>query len=135
MPSRITTDVSTQALIALGTSPAGPIFRHMVTVGAKVETKAKQNASGAMVGVRSGTLRSSISTQPPTVTGSRLRVVVQADAAYALAVHNGTREHVITAAPGRVLAWTGPQGPVFTRSVTIPARAGKPFLRDALSEV
>lgn len=130
MASRVITHVSTEALIRLGTSPAGPIFRHMVTVGAKVETKAKLGAP-----VRHGNLRSTIHALPPIPVGTTLRVIVSADAPYARYVHEGTRAHTITAKPGRVLAWTGPEGPVFATSVQHPGTKGQPFLRDALSEV
>lgn len=135
MPNRITTHVDLNALMRLGSDPAGPIFRHMVSRGADVESAAKRNASGAVVKVRSGNLRSSIHTETPEMREGRIVVAVTADAAYALAVHEGTRPHDIVPKTKRVLAWQGPAGPVFSRRVHHPGTKPKPFLDDALNVV
>lgn len=141
MASSIDLTVYRDRLQALGRAP-GPVFRHMVTLGARVESKAKRNASGLVVKVRTGNLRSSIHTDLRTSTGS-ITGIVQADAPYALAVHEGQRPHQITpntvrvgsgrGARGGVLAWTGPGGrPRFATRVNHPGTHGRPFLADAL---
>lgn len=135
MPERIRTTIYDSSLRQLGTSPAGPIFRRMVTVGAAVETAAKRNASGTMVGVRTGNLRSSIAAGTPEVRGSLLTVTVEASAPYALAVHEGTAPHDIVPTSKRVLAWQGPTGPGFAHRVHHPGTKARPFLRDALPAI
>lgn len=135
MADRIRIRVDTAALQRLGTSPAGPIYRHMVTLGGRVETAAKRNASGLIVGVRTGTLRSSISAAQPELRGTHLVVPVVAAAAYAVAVHEGTRPHDIVPVRKRVLAWKGPDGPVFARRAHHSGTKARPFLRDALTVI
>lgn len=138
MPSsaRITVDVQSSRLEDLGRSASGPLFQYMVKLEAKVETAAKRNASGSIVGVRTGNLRSSIHSSTE-VRGSLLVGVVAADASYALAVHEGTRAYDVVPTRAKVLAWTpaGGGGPVFATKVHQPARKGRPFLADALSAV
>lgn len=134
MPStaKVTVDVQAERLMDLGRSAAGPIFQHMVKLEAKVETAAKRNASGPIVGVRTGNLRSSIHSTTE-VRGTLLVGIVTADASYALAVHEGTREHDIVPVAKKVLAWTPAGGsPVFATKVHQPARKGRPFLVSAL---
>lgn len=129
-------------LIAMGTSRAGPIFRHMAALGARIESKAKRNASGAIVKVRTGNLRASIHTDMSTGPAS-VKGVVEADAPYALAVHEGQKPHdirplTVRVGSGRnrrggVLRWTGPGGqPRFATRVHHPGTHARPFLRDAL---
>lgn len=132
--ARITVNIQTSRLEDLGRSASGPLFMYMVKLGAKVETAAKRNASGSIVGVRTGNLRSSVhsSTQ---VRGSKLVETVAADASYALAVHQGTRAYDIVPVQAKVLAWKGPAGPVFATRAHHPATKGRPFLTDALSAI
>lgn len=136
MPSsaRITPQILADRLMALGTSPAGPIYLHMAKLGARVETRAKQNLSGAMVKVRTGNLRSSV--HPTTeVRGTRLVESVIADAEYAVAVHEGSKAHDVVPVGKKVLAWKSATGPVFAMRAHIPAQAGRPFLVDALTVI
>lgn len=137
MPStaRVTPDIQVARLQALGTSPAAPLFRYMVTLEAKVETRAKQNLSGRMVNVRTGNLRSSGRAET-AVRGATLVGSVIFDAPYALAVHNGQKPHEITPTrPGGVLAWQAPGGMRFARRVRHPGTRGRPFLKDALDVI
>lgn len=132
--ARITPDIQVDRLIDMGRSSAGPLFMHMVKLEAKVETAAKRNASGPIVGVRTGNLRSSI--HPATeVRGTLLVGIVAADAPYALAVHEGTKEYDIVPVRAKVLAWKPPGGggPIFSMKSHQPARKGRPFLTDALT--
>lgn len=123
------------ALLALGTSPAGPIFRHVVAVGARVHTGAVQNLSGRMVNVRTGALRASGDVRT-TVDGTVLRGAVVFNTRYALPVHEGTKPHQILPSRGTVLTWRGPSGDrVFARSVQHPGTKGRPFLRTSLLDV
>lgn len=127
----ITPNIQADRLMALGTSPAGPIYMHMVAGGARVETAAKRNASGAVVKVRTGNLRSSIHTEIH-IRGTILVVAVNADAAYALPVHEGQKAHDIVPTRAKVLTWQGAGGQMFAASVRHPGTKGRPFLRDAL---
>lgn len=131
--ARVNVNIQTNRLEDLGKSSTGPLFLHMVKLEAKVETAAKRNASGPIVGVRTGNLRSSIHSATE-VRGSLLVGIVAADASYALAVHEGAREHDIAPVHAKVLAWTpaGGSGPVFATRAHQPARRGRPFLVSAL---
>lgn len=134
--ARITVDIMTDRLLALGTSPAGPLYVRMVTLGARVQTKAAQNLSGSMVKVRTGNLRSSLSSATE-VRGTLLVETVTADASYALDVHEGTRPHLILPRTGRVLAWKPASGGpmVFSTRARHPGTTGRPFLADALDVI
>lgn len=132
--NQITPDIQVQRLTALGTSPAGPLFRYMVTLEAKVETQAKRNASGSIVGVRTGNLRSSIHSDT-VIRGTTLVGQVIADAEYALAVHEGQRAHDIEPNRSRVLAWQAPEGMRFATRVHHPGTRARPFLTDALQVI
>lgn len=130
---RIVARIDTQAILGLG-RPGGSVYRHMAALGARVETRAKRNASGRIVKVRTGNLRSSITTETHT-DGARVVTTVTADAPYAYAVHEGTRPHEIRPVQARVLAWHGPDGPRFARRVQHPGTQPRPFLSDGLEEV
>lgn len=132
--ARITVDIQTDRLMALGNSPAGPIYQFAVRTGAKVQTKAAQNLSGSMVKVRTGNLRSSLHSTT-TVRGGLLVESVIADASYALAVHQGQEPHDIVPREARVLAWAGVGGTQFATRVHHPGTQGRPFLTDALSVI
>lgn len=132
--ARVVTTIQTDRLISLGTSPSAPLYRHMVTLEAKVETQAKRNVSGSMVKVRTGNLRSS-GHSATVVRGTRLVGQVIFDAEYALAVHQGTRPHDITPVRARVLAWQAPGGTQFATRVHHPGTKGRPFLTAALSAI
>lgn len=132
--ARITPQIQADRLMALGTSPAGPVYMHIASLGARVETKAKQNVSGSMVKVRTGNLRSSGHTVMQ-VRGTKLVNQVIFDAEYALAVHDGSKAHDVVPVGARVLAWQSATGPAFAMRVHIPAQAGKPFLVDALAVI
>lgn len=138
--ARISVEVQTDRLIALGTSSAGPLYRRMVSLDAQVETAAKRNASGPIVKVRTGNLRSSIHSAIE-VRGTVLVGQVIADASYALAVHEGSKAHDIEAKSAKALRWTAPGGSKknpnirFAKRVHIPEQRGRPFLTDALVQV
>lgn len=121
-------------LVALGTSQTGPLFKFMVSLDAKVETQAKRNASGPIVGVRTGNLRSS-GHSAIDVRGRTLVGQVIFDASYALTVHEGAAAHDIVPVRAKVLAWQAAGGPRFAYKVHQPARRGRPFLTEALRTV
>lgn len=132
--SRVTTTVQSNRLMALGTSSAGPLYLYSAKLGAMVQTQAQRNLSGLMVKVRTGNLRSSGSTTTE-VRGTKLVESVIFDAAYALAVHQGSRAHDVVPRSARVLAWQASGGPQFAARVHIPAQRGRPFLSDALKVI
>lgn len=132
--AKLTPTVQVQQLQQLGLSTAGPLYIQMAKMTAKVETQAKKNASGTIVKVRTGNLRASTHSAIE-IRGLTLVGAVISDASYALAVHEGTGPHEILPSRAGVLAWKGPSGPVFARSVQHPGTKARPFLTDALSAV
>jgi len=89
-----------------------------------------------LVPVRTGYLRNSI-TDTTRTGGPRLVIGrVGASAEYALAVHEGTRPHIIRAHGDGMLAFKGSGGRlVFRKQVMHPGTVGKPFLRRAAQTV
>lgn len=137
MPSsaRIVPSIQTSRLEDLGKSPSGPLFLHMVKLEAKVQTRAVQNVSGKMLNRRTGNLASSI--HPSTeIRGSKLVGAITADAEYALALHEGTKEYDIEPVRAKVLRWEAPGGGVvYAMRAHHPATEGRPFLVDALEAI
>lgn len=139
MPASVDLRIERSRLRALGTSPSGPIYRHMLRVGTKINTRASANLSGRMVRVRTGVLRAAQNHPPDLrVQGDTLVGTVLNNTRYAAAVHNGTRPHTIRPVNGRVLAWSDPtaaKGVRFAREVHHPGTAARPFLREAAERV
>ncbi|WP_375483339.1 HK97 gp10 family phage protein [uncultured Jatrophihabitans sp.] len=129
--AEVVLDISAAAFEAWALSPDGPIVALMAEKGALVEELAKKNAPKG----RTGDLEESIQMTPPVIVGGRVEVTVEATAPYALYVHEGTRPHVIEPRTARVLAWEGPDGPVFSRRVSHPGTKANPFLQDAVVAV
>lgn len=93
------------------------------------------NRSAALCPVDNGPLRASGSMSPATPSGSEVVGAVEYTADYALAVHNGRRAITIVPRNGKFLRFEVGGRVVYARSVHQPARAGRPFLTDALEEV
>ncbi len=87
-----------------------------------VEAEAKRR-----VPVRTGTLRRSITS---AVENAGQRGRVGTNLRYAVAVHEGTKAHVILPRNKKALFWKGARHPV--RKVRHPGTKGQPFLTDAL---
>lgn len=92
------------------------------------------NRSAVLCPVDTGRLRASGSMRVVSL-GTECRGVVEYDAEYAAAVHNGRRALTIRAKNKKVLRFKVDGRTVFARSVHQPARAGRPFLATALQEV
>jgi hypothetical protein len=136
LKSAVHVTVERQRLLDVGKSPDGAVYRHWVTLMARVDALAKRKLSGEYVQVRTGNLRSS--QRPPTVVMHGARIIGSAvnDASYAAAVHNGSKAHDVVARRKKVLTGWRYQGrTVFTPVSHIPAQRGRPWLRDALTEV
>lgn len=97
------------------------------------------NRSQILVPVDNGILRASGRMLPTVVVGSLVRSGVSYDADYAAAVHNGRRALTIRAG----IRANGKRGKlrfivngrvVYATQVHQPARAGRPYLADALRE-
>jgi hypothetical protein len=95
------------------------------------------NRSQVLVPVDNGLLRASGKLDLASDRGSVVIGGVTYTAEYAAAVHEGRRALTIRAKrPGGRLKFTGRDGrTVFVRSVHQPARAGRPYLAQALREV
>lgn len=92
------------------------------------------NRSTVLCPVDTGRLRASGSMKVASL-GSEILGVVEYDANYAAAVHNGRRALTIRSRTGRALKFEIDGRTVYARSVRQPARAGRPFLATALREV
>lgn len=94
------------------------------------------NRSQVLCPVDTGNLRASGRRTPVVVIGNRVTCEIIYDAEYAAAVHNGRRALTIRAKrPGGRLKFVVDGRTVFAREVHQPARAGRPFLWQALREV
>ena len=97
-------------------------------------TRGTFNRSQVLCPVDTGNLRATgqmdVQTSGLTVTGT-----VEYTARYAAAVHEGRRALTIKARGGGRLKFVVDGRTVYARQVRQPARAGRPFLRDALVEV
>lgn len=113
----------------LANSPG--IRRGMLLRGLAVQTEAKKRLNEPPRRIDTGRLRNSIQIQEVRtrgVTGVR----VGTNVIYALVIHNGSRPHIIQPRNARVLAWRGPDGMIFARSVMHPGFKANPFLVDGL---
>lgn len=99
-------------------------MRRMVLI---LERQAKREAP-----VDTGTLRRSITSD---VQDGGHRGVVGTNVAYALAVHQGSRPHVIVPRRAVVLAFPGSGGrTVFARRVNHPGTRANPFMKRAMEK-
>lgn len=116
-------------------TPGGMTGRWLKGQGKRVEFVSK-----TLVGKDTGKLAKSIKTSKVTKDGpTDLEVNVTADArsrgsvtSYALVHHEGSRPHVIQAAPGGVLHWGGARGPTVV-AVIHPGTTGTHYLLKALN--
>lgn len=98
-----------------------------------LEKKGDEAVIGAKlkVGVRTGTLQRSIHKRHlGNLTGQYLWIGSERD--HALLHHNGTKRHVITARPGRMLVFRGKGGMVYTTKVNHPGTRPNPYLSSQL---
>lgn len=112
----------------------GPVIRDLARRTLRVQNGAKRRCP-----VNKGRLRSSIR-QELRRDGRGYLGYVGTDVDYALAVHNGTQAHEVgsTRGPGTAIKFVAGGETIFVsfpNTVTIPARAGKPFLKDALNDI
>lgn len=123
------------ALRTLLVSPAGPVAIDLRNRGNRVRAKARR-----LVPVDGGTLKDSI-TMEMRIQDGMLVARIGTNVAYALAVHEGTRAHTVVPKNRKALAFSWKGAPVPANSkrgtwvykrVNIPARAGNPFLANAL---
>lgn len=91
------------------------------------------NRAKELAPVDTGRLRASIVWTIGTASGGGLVARVGTNVAYARAVHEGTRAHVIVPRRARVLRFPSGGRVVFARRVHHPGTRPRPFLRDALS--
>lgn len=128
-------DINREKIIALGSTPGQPLHRWMTVTLAQIDARAKSYLSGEMVKVRTGNLRSSQFSRIEMV-GETLTGVLENVASYAAAVHDGTQPHEIRARNVKVLTgWSFRGSPVFTPVVHHPGTTGRPFLRQAMTDV
>lgn len=129
--------IDDRALEAWLLGPSGPVVRDLSRRAQRITGRAKELAP-----VDTGRLRASIDWRLLHDAGVPV-ARVGTNVAYARAVHNGTRPHIIERrgpmfnAAGRVRTLRFPAGRgakvyVFRRRVHHPGTTGRPFLRDAL---
>lgn len=80
----------------------------------------------------SGQLRQSHHAGPVRLSSRGAQADIVAEQSYAMAVHEGSRPHVIRPRRAKVLAWKGAKGMVFARTVHHPGAKAKPWLLNAL---
>jgi phage gpG-like protein len=117
--------------------PAGPVAADLRRRAENVRKEARRLAP-----VQNGTLKNSISWEM-RIEGGSLVARVGTNIEYALAVHQGTQAYTLRPRNRQALAFSrwpnapagarrSKQGRYVYKSVRIPARAGRPFLADAL---
>ncbi|MDO4610968.1 hypothetical protein [Corynebacterium sp.] len=126
MGARVEITIDSGALRSFLVGPSGEAVKIVQRAQRATEASAKVRSP-----VDTGFLRAShhgggLRTHGMTVTGE-----VEARAEYAEAVHEGTRPHVIRPRRARALAWQGPSGMVFARSVRYPGSRPRPWLLNA----
>lgn len=103
-----------------------------------VQRAQRQTLSRAKVTspVDSGALRNSHLAEPIKVSGDKVTTEITAEGGakqqYAMAVHEGTRPHVIKPRRKKVLSWKGAEGRVFATAVNHPGSAPRPWLLNAV---
>jgi hypothetical protein len=93
------------------------------------------NRSQVLCPVDTGNLRASGRRTPVVVVGNYVKTEIIYDAEYAAAVHNGRRALTIRAKGNGRLKFVVDGRTVYARQVHQPARAGRPFLAQALREI
>lgn len=86
----------------------------------------------AHVLVRTGALKASIGFD---LDADGLGATIGPTLDYGKWVESGTRPHEIRAKDGGVLAWQGPDGPMFARSVHHPGTTAHPYMAPAAEHV
>lgn len=114
---------------ALAASPG--VRRALLIRGVAVQTEAKKRLNETPRRINTGRLRNSIQLQELFARGLPV-VRVGTNVSYGLIIHNGSRPHVIRPRNASVLAWQGPNGMIFARSVMHPGFKANPFLVDGL---
>lgn len=89
--------------------------------------------------VDTGQLRASHKAEPVVVSGGKVTTSISATGSskqqYALAVHEGTKPHVIVPRRKKVLSWKGSEGRVFAARVNHPGTKPRPWLLNAVKQV
>lgn len=111
-------------------SPHGLVGEYIYRMGLLTTGKARQRAP-----VRTGALKSSIR-MTRGADGIPTAVEITANIEYALAVHQGSRPHVISARDALVLRFPSKSGTIiYAPRVNHPGNKPNPFLWDALLDV
>lgn len=85
--------------------------------------------------VDTGALRLSHRPGNITIRGTRVTGDVTAEQDYAMAVHEGSRPHVIRPRRAQALTWGSGADRVFARSVNHPGSSPRPWLLNSLKDV
>lgn len=107
-------------------SPNGEVGRDLTKRGRRIVAAAK-----AQVGVDTSQLRDAIHMRHIRISGGPA-VWIGADVDHALAHHNGTRPHTITANGPQMMRFSAGGRMVYTRSVLHPGTAPNRYLSDNL---
>ena len=107
------------------------VRRGLLVRGLAVQTEAKKRLNEAPRRIDTGRLRNSIVIQESVKSGVPV-VLVGTNVFYAPFIHGGVQPHLIVPRNASVLAWQGPNGMIFARSVMHPGFPANPFLTDGL---
>ncbi|WP_297451676.1 hypothetical protein [uncultured Corynebacterium sp.] len=108
------------------------VLQHETTLLVRKAQRATLNQAKVTSPVDTGALRNSHTQGAITYSNGRATSDIEASADYSLAVHEGSRPHVIRPRRAKVLAWRGTNGMVFARSVNHPGAKKRPWLLNAL---
>lgn len=110
-------------------SPSGPVGRHMIKLGNRLERLAKRD-----VGVKSGALRASIGSHM-TLEATGLVMYVGSSNRVALMHHEGTRPHIILPRTARALRFESHGKIIYAKKVNHPGTKANPYLSANLARV
>lgn len=110
-------------------SPSGPVGRHLIKLGNKLERLAQHD-----VGVKTGALRASI-TSRLTVQSTGLVMTVGSANRVAYLHHEGTKPHVILPRRANALRFEMHGKIVIARKVNHPGTKANPYLSGNLARV
>ena len=100
----------------------GTVGAHMKKIGLQIKAESK-----AIVGVRTGNLRRSI-VMRQGLRGRVQYVSVGSPLSYAAAHHDGTKSHLITPSPGRIMRFNVGGKVVYAQKVNHPGTEPKSYL-------
>lgn len=108
-------------------SPSGDVGRYMRRISIEIISLAKARAPK-----RTGNLARSIHLRRHARWARGQYVEIGSDLSYAYYVHEGTRPHIITSGPGRMLSFRSGGRRIYAQSVNHPGFRGRKYLTEPM---